>query len=97
MQPCVSHQGDLRSSQLHAAPRPPLQASEHADRNGHGEHRDVADITNIAQGSSGAGGLLRYWRHRRRMSQLGLASSAQVSTRHLSDVELTIETFYGVG
>lgn len=47
----------------------------------------VACMTNIAHGSSGAGGLLRDWRHRRRMSQLDLASGAQVSTRHLSYVE----------
>ncbi|WP_395154624.1 helix-turn-helix domain-containing protein [Ilumatobacter sp.] len=44
-------------------------------------------MTNIAQSSIGAGGLLRNWRQRRRMSQLDLASSAQVSTRHLSYVE----------
>jgi len=37
--------------------------------------------------TAGAGGLLRTWRHRRRMSQLDLASAADVSTRHLSYVE----------
>ncbi len=31
--------------------------------------------------------MLRHWRHRRRMSQLQLASDAEVSTRHLSCVE----------
>jgi transcriptional regulator with XRE-family HTH domain len=33
------------------------------------------------------GDLLREWRHRRRLSQLALASAAEVSTRHLSFVE----------
>jgi transcriptional regulator with XRE-family HTH domain len=33
------------------------------------------------------GGLLRDWRQRRRMSQLDLATDAQISTRHLSFVE----------
>lgn len=37
--------------------------------------------------SAGVGGLLREWRHRRRLSQLDLASEAAVSTRHLSFVE----------
>lgn len=36
---------------------------------------------------SDAGSLLRHWRSRRRMSQLELASRAQVSTRHLSFLE----------
>jgi transcriptional regulator with XRE-family HTH domain len=35
----------------------------------------------------GVGRLLRDWRQRRRLSQLDLASSAEVSTRHLSFVE----------
>ena len=35
----------------------------------------------------GVGPLLRTWRARRRMSQLDLASAAEVSTRHLSYVE----------
>lgn len=35
----------------------------------------------------GVGGLLRDWRQRRRLSQLDLALSAEVSTRHLSFVE----------
>lgn len=35
----------------------------------------------------GVGPLLREWRDRRRMSQLDLASAAEVSTRHLSYVE----------
>src|SRR5512141_2995741 len=35
----------------------------------------------------GVGGLLRDWRHRRRLSQLDLASEAEVSPRHLSFVE----------
>ena len=34
------------------------------------------------------GDLLREWRQRRRMSQLDLALEAEVSTRHLSFVEL---------
>jgi transcriptional regulator with XRE-family HTH domain len=33
------------------------------------------------------GGLLRQWRQRRRLSQLGLACDAGISTRHLSFVE----------
>src|SRR3954447_11162198 len=33
------------------------------------------------------GDLLREWRHRRRMSQLLLATEADISTRHLSFVE----------
>ncbi len=37
--------------------------------------------------NAGAGPLLREWRMRRRMSQLDLASVAEVSTRHLSYVE----------
>ena len=36
---------------------------------------------------SEVGGLLKQWRHRRRMSQLDLAVEADVSTRHLSFVE----------
>lgn len=36
---------------------------------------------------TGAGELLREWRQRRRLSQLELASSAEVSARHLSFVE----------
>lgn len=36
---------------------------------------------------AGVGGLLRQWRQRRRLSQLDLAVSAEVSTRHLSFVE----------
>lgn len=35
----------------------------------------------------GVGGLLRQWRQRRRLSQLELAVTAEVSTRHLSFVE----------
>jgi len=41
----------------------------------------------IPEPTVGAGGLLRAWRSRRRMSQLDLASRADVSTRHLSCVE----------
>jgi transcriptional regulator with XRE-family HTH domain len=33
------------------------------------------------------GGLLRYWREARRMSQLALATEAEITTRHLSFVE----------
>src|SRR5437763_8683844 len=36
---------------------------------------------------SEVGGLLKQWRHRRRMSQLDLAVEADVSPRHLSFVE----------
>jgi transcriptional regulator with XRE-family HTH domain len=41
----------------------------------------------IAHASAGAGGLLRDWRRRRRMSQMDLGLEAGVSTRHLSFVE----------
>ena len=37
--------------------------------------------------STSAGDLLRSWRQRRRLSQLALASDAEISTRHLSFVE----------
>lgn len=37
--------------------------------------------------SPGVGGLLREWRHRRRLSQLDLAVHAEVSARHISFVE----------
>src|SRR6185295_6333929 len=37
--------------------------------------------------SQSVGDLLRDWRQRRRMSQLELASAAEISTRHLSFVE----------
>ncbi|WP_214401244.1 helix-turn-helix domain-containing protein [Pseudonocardia lacus] len=40
----------------------------------------------VAQPTS-AGELLRFWRQRRRMSQLDLAVAAEVSTKHLSFVE----------
>lgn len=40
-----------------------------------------------AHSASGVGVLIRDWRQRRRMSQLDLASIAEVSTRHLSYVE----------
>ncbi|WP_040491921.1 helix-turn-helix domain-containing protein [Ilumatobacter nonamiensis] len=51
----------------------PLDTTRSADRRGQVER--------------GVGPLLRTWRARRRMSQLDLASAAQVSTRHLSYVE----------
>lgn len=44
------------------------------------------DMTAVL-GAPGVGGLLRDWRQRRRLSQLDLALSAEVSTRHLSFVE----------
>lgn len=37
--------------------------------------------------ASSIGGLLRDWRHRRRLSQLELALEAEISTRHLSFIE----------
>jgi len=40
-----------------------------------------------ASNAVGVGGLLRDWRQRRRLSQLGLALEAEVSARHLSFVE----------
>jgi transcriptional regulator with XRE-family HTH domain len=44
-------------------------------------------VTAIATSRAGVGVLLRDWRHRRRLSQLDLASEAEVSPRHLSFVE----------
>jgi len=41
----------------------------------------------VASPARGVGELLRDWRQRRRLSQLDLASEAEVSTRHLSFVE----------
>jgi len=41
----------------------------------------------VASNAAGVGGLLRDWRHRRRLSQLDLALEAEVSARHLSFVE----------
>jgi transcriptional regulator with XRE-family HTH domain len=41
----------------------------------------------VATATLGVGDLLRGWRQRRRLSQLDLASEAEVSTRHLSFVE----------
>ncbi len=43
--------------------------------------------TGAAPEPGAAGGLLRLWRQRRRLSQLELAASAGISTRHLSFVE----------
>ncbi len=44
-------------------------------------------MTGLVTTPTGVGGLLREWRQRRRLSQLDLASEAEVSTRHLSFVE----------
>ena len=41
----------------------------------------------VAGRGPGVGSMLRTWRRRRRLSQLDLASAAEVSTRHLSFVE----------
>src|SRR5215510_12552975 len=41
----------------------------------------------MTQMAQPVGALLREWRQRRRMSQLDLASEAEISTRHLSFVE----------
>ncbi|MDZ7842145.1 MAG: helix-turn-helix transcriptional regulator [Gammaproteobacteria bacterium] len=41
----------------------------------------------MTQAIPNAGGLLREWRQRRRLSQLGLAAEAEISQRHLSFVE----------
>lgn len=43
--------------------------------------------SSLATTPAGVGGLLREWQQRRRLSQLDLASEAEVSTRHLSFVE----------
>jgi transcriptional regulator with XRE-family HTH domain len=45
----------------------------------------ASSLTTLEAGS--AGGLLRLWRERRRLSQLDLAERAGVSTRHLSFIE----------
>ena len=45
------------------------------------------NATTTASSARGVGVLLRDWRGRRRMSQLQLATQAEVSTRHLSYVE----------
>jgi transcriptional regulator with XRE-family HTH domain len=52
-----------------------------------GAGRHVAGQSADASPDHGIGPLLRTWRTRRRMSQLDLASAAEVSTRHLSYVE----------
>ena len=44
-------------------------------------------MTSLAIASPSVGELLREWRQRRHLSQLDLASEAEVSTRHLSFVE----------
>lgn len=46
----------------------------------------ISTVT-ISDTEPSVGGLLRSWRERRRLSQLQLASRAEVSTRHLSFVE----------
>ena len=47
-----------------------------------------ASLSPMGQAASmGFGDLLRDWRHRRRMSQLDLALTAEISQRHLSFVE----------
>ncbi|WP_435829509.1 helix-turn-helix domain-containing protein [Nocardia fusca] len=46
----------------------------------------ISDVV-ISDTEPSVGGLLRSWRERRRLSQLQLASEAEVSTRHLSFVE----------
>jgi hypothetical protein len=47
---------------------------------------------------SPVGQLIRHWRQRRRLSQLGLAVDAEISTRHLSfiDLEATPAPFLAV-
>lgn len=44
-------------------------------------------VSTMNTASQSVGDLLRDWRQRRRMSQLDLASEAEISTRHLSFVE----------
>jgi transcriptional regulator with XRE-family HTH domain len=48
---------------------------------------DEPGAATIDAGPASAGGLLRFWRHRRRLSQLDLAAAASVSTKHISFVE----------
>src|SRR5258707_12257294 len=47
----------------------------------------VIDAAVTSTGRSGFGDLLARWRKTRRMSQLGLALEAEISSRHLSFVE----------
>jgi transcriptional regulator with XRE-family HTH domain len=51
------------------------------------DHVSAVAPTGAAASSRTVGDLLREWRQRRRMSQLLLASEADISTRHLSFVE----------
>ena len=50
-------------------------------------HAAVVATSRTVDRPASAGELLRFWRQRRRMSQLDLAVAAQVSTKHLSFVE----------
>lgn len=50
-------------------------------------HRSSSDLPSPPTSGSSVGPLLREWRERRRLSQLELASRADVSTRHVSFVE----------
>ena len=47
----------------------------------------TVESPDASRGAGGPGELLRTWRAKRRMSQLDLATQAEVSTRHLSYVE----------
>ena len=50
-------------------------------------HLPAANVGGMSDGPGQVGELLREWRQRRNLSQLDLASRADVSTRHLSYVE----------
>jgi ribosome-binding protein aMBF1 (putative translation factor) len=52
-----------------------------------GQPRDATNSLAI-QPQAGVGDLVREWRQRRRLSQLELAGEADISTRHLSFVEI---------
>src|SRR5215468_10087434 len=47
----------------------------------------IVEMAVVASAPNAAGSLLREWRHRRRMSQLDVASRSAVSARHLSFIE----------
>ena len=47
----------------------------------------MAQVSSVGDVTTTVGPLLRQWRERRRISQLDLAISAEISTRHLSFVE----------
>src|SRR5688572_30244724 len=63
-----------------SAARKPIPSEVSAGRPRFSVRKDMAT-------TSGVGPLLAYWRNRRRMSQLALATEAEVSPRHVSFIE----------